>query len=850
MKVVVSRNALDQVIEELVSEDRSFHSKNVNELEKAAPPIFPNPQVATQISRDKMPVEDPAFMPTTKTELGKAAMEISHEIDDRMIARFYKALKKLANQAKDKPPQKTSNTHSIAEARSVIDNFVKKVIINEAEGKVLRRRKGSKDVEVINTTPAEDMADVGAEIDTGRRGVAPTADSPAKQRKSKSAASRTTEPGESRDVTSEYLKSLYDQNAPIPEWLKNVSIPMSSLVVGDANKLLAAIVKKIGEENVTPETLEAELQNVINGLTYSIKGDAIVIGVPGYGYNYTYNLNRDKRNLFSLEQYKELLNALGSQTSEGTQFEDSWGPKYAKAIKMLRYAEDDAALYDALLGSIPKVQRALTDAVLDTYPETQELINPKEVASRLYDINQDVIDRFVQQGITSGTNTITIDVEGKPVTLSIDIPESEPALRAIADSKFGNLLEELLSIAPDALQDYIEKKRRTPRSAVPMDRGQQNYFYDLGMKIGGENFKMSAEDFQKKLIAAKQVVEDEKMEITDQMLVTMIMLSGDIIDKNQFNLLASVKDVIWDLFSDTLQSNPKLQKQFGGLDNMFAIVPEDLGEASTEVRDAFDDFCERVVKAFTDKSVKNKFFDIYDKIVDDPATKAYFKETAGVKHSQIYDQPGAGRRAKDVSNLVGNLRHISRVMMDNAKSLRRTGSTLIADRIEKDAKQLVDPETLASTLKLFIKSKTPLLAKALDAPAKEIMKHSFETLTTPPPERSVTTPAAQPEVAPAPAETPAPAAPPASSRTPSDVTSAIDEIISDFKDISDPVEKEAFIARFDVALEDGPSEELLTLYPELTTAQDYQRLVSQLNALNETTYISLITNLIRESAKR
>ena len=65
--------------------------------------------------------------------------------------------------------------------------------------------------------------------------------------------------------------------------------------------------------------------------------------------------------------------------------------------------------------------------------------------------------------------------------------------------------------------------------------------------------------------------------------------------------------------------------------------------------------CERATKAFADKTNKNKLFDIYDNVVDNPATKAHFKETAGVKHSQIYDQPGAGRRAKDVSNLVGNL---------------------------------------------------------------------------------------------------------------------------------------------------------------------------------------------------
>lgn len=847
MKVVVSRNALDQVIDELVNEDRSFHSKNVNELEKAAPPILPSSQVATQISRDKMPIDDSQFVPTNKTELGKAAMEISHEIDDRMIERFYKALKKLANQAKDKPPQKTSTTHSIAEARSVIDNFVKKILISEAEIKALRRRKGSKDVEVIASTPDEDLADVAPEIDPGRKAVAPTADTPSRGRGAKAGAPREREPGESRDVTTEYIKSLFNQNEPTPEWLKNVSIPMSSLVVGDANKLLAAIVKKIGEDNITPESLETELQNVINSLTYSIKGDAIVIGVPGYGYNYTYNLRGDKRNLFSLEQYKELLNALGSQTSEGTDFEDSWGPKYAEAIKMLRYAQNDAALFDALRGSIPEVQRKLTDAVLDTYPPIQELIDPKDVARKLYEINTDVADKFVQQGVVAGTNTITIDIEGQSVNLTIEIPESAPALRAIEDARFGNLLEELLNATPEALESYIAKKKRTLRSAVPMDRGQQNYFYDLGMKIGGENFKMSAEDFQTKLLAAKQVVEDEKLDITDQDLVTMIMLSGDIIDKNQFNLLAGVKDLLWTLFSNSMQSNEKLQKKFGGIDNLLQIIPEELSDASTEVRDAFDDFCERATKAFTNKGNLNKFFDIYDGIVNNPATKQYFKDNAGTKHSQIYDQPGAAQRAKDVSNLVGNLRHISRYMLMQVKDLRRGGSTMIADRLEKAAKELVDLEALTGTLKLFIKSKSPLLEKAADATARDLMKHSLETLMTPPPTKGVshTTGQAEPDITPQTDITPSETL---TNAEPDEVTLAFDEIISVFTKL-DPDRRDTFIAKFEDAAEEGPGEDLLTLYPQLQSAEDYRRLVSQLTSLNESATFGLIVRLIRENAR-
>jgi hypothetical protein len=377
------------------------------------------------------------------------------------------------------------------------------------------------------------------------------------------------------------------------------------------------------------------------------------------------------------------------------------------------------------------------------------------------------------------------------------------------------------------------------------------------MKIGGENFKMSAEDFQTKLIAAKEVAKDEGLEISDKRLVMMILLVGDIIDKNQYQIVSLIKERLWESFVDGILSNKKLEKKFGGIDQLYDIVPEEIEQASLDVLKIFDDFCERAIKAFTDDSVKNKLFDIYDKVVDDPKTKEYFKENAGVKHSQIYDQPGAGRRAKDVSNLVGNLRHISRFMLDEVKRLKRTGSTLVADRLERDAKQLVDPDAISSTLKLFIKSKppSPLFLKALEAAAREIMNQNFETLTAPSPqppaEADVAAPAVDAEISVEKEVVPTPVAEvPPTSYTTQDVTSTIDDIISDFKDIVDPAEKESFISMFSDASKKGPSADLLGIYPNLKTAKDYERLVDQLTALNESSYISLITNLIRESIRR
>jgi len=841
MHVIVNKKILEQIVDEIVNEERSFHSKNVNELEKAAPPIFPQSQMAQQISTSETPVEDHNFVPTNKSELGKAVMQLSKNVSDEKIKKFYKNFKKLIKKSEEVKQGKTSTTHSIGEAKlpqflGAGDEEVPQPV------KVGKKGKGERDIGLIPSTPAEDMADIQGSIDVPSASRLPTPDEAPRQKKMRSPRADTTSTDRT-DFAAQYLAGLGDIG-PQPEWLQNVELPLSSLAVGDANKLLAAITKKIGEENITPEILEDAFNSALDEMTQSMKGNDIVFSIPSYGVTFTYNTEGKKKNLFSLDQYKEVLRALGSQKSAGTQFESSWGPKYANAIKMLKYAANDAALHDALLSSLPTLQRTLTDAVLDTYPASQDAIDPKDVASKLYVINDEVIDKFMQQGIVPGTNTVTISIGGKPVTVSVEIPNSPLALKVIEDSKFGNVLEALLSITPDALATYIAKKKRVRRSAAQMTRGQENYFYDMGMKIGGKNFKMSAADFQAKLTAAQEIVEEEGLSLSDEELVMFILLSGDIIDKGQYALVTKIKDVLWTEFQNSVLENSKLEKQMGGPDNLFSIVPNEMSEASTVVLEIFDDFCEKMIKAFTDKSVKNKLFDVYDNIVDNPATKQFFKDTAGTKHSQIYDQPGAGRRAKDVSNFVGNLRHISSLLSDQANAMIKKGSTIDGPKVMKNAKMLIDPDAVEATLEIFIEDgKSPLLLKALEAPAKDLARHSLTDLTGA--RKTLQAAPAQTSMAPAPEATPEPVR----SYTTDDVNKTIDDIINVFKDLSAD-KKEEFISDFDVALEDGPSARLLSRYPALTTAKDYQRLVDQLMTLSESLALSLITRLIREHIRR
>ena len=466
-------------------------------------------------------------------------------------------------------------------------------------------------------------------------------------------------------------------------------------------------------------------------------------------------------------------------------------------------------------------------------------------------INDDVVDAFTQQGIVKGTNTVTVDVLGTPVTLTLDIPATVDD-RVLSDVNFSTALLDLLSTSPEALQNHIEKKQRARRSAVQMTRGQENYFYDLGMKIGGPNFKMSAAEFQAKLAAAQEIIEDEGIEMSDAELVDMILISGGIIDSNQLNLLSALKEAIYSLFENAVHKNKNLQKQFG-IDGVLEIVPEEMQDMSDTVREVFDEFCELVVKAFTDRSVKNKLFDIYDNVVDNPTTKKYFKDTAGSKHSQIYDQPPtATRRAKDVSNLVGNFRHISEYMLSTAKTTRRAGGTLAPDRLERDAKQLVDPSTLSSTFNIYAKQaqKPPLLVKAMLYPEKKLASGSLEALTQRPAQITLSPAKAAPAaVAADQAMEPEMTSAPISSA--SDVTATKDEIMADFMNMS-PQDREELLQHFESAADPegpGPDSGLRSLYPSLSAA-DYDSLITQLTQLSESVVRSRVISAIRNRRRK
>lgn len=288
MKIVVKKNALENVINSLVNEERSYHSRNVNELEKADPPILPQPQMAQQLSMSEVPVDDSEFMPTNKSELGKAAMELAQKVDSRSIKNYYKGMKELTKSYQDSPPKRTSNTHSLDEAQKVIDNFVKKILVAEARGSLSHLDPETRDL--VKTTMQSSAQQSDAAV----------------------------------KATRDEIKA------------QDLSLPLSDFAIGDASRLLDAIIKA---KNITPSPtaaseLETEFQNALQSMRFTATPDVIKIQYPGLpsSAGTSYNLGTDPRNRFDEETYKSVLNALGSQNSAGTQHQDSVGPIYAARL--------------------------------------------------------------------------------------------------------------------------------------------------------------------------------------------------------------------------------------------------------------------------------------------------------------------------------------------------------------------------------------------------------------------------------------------------------------------------------------------------------------------------------------
>jgi len=104
MRVIVNKVALEKALKKIMIEQRSNQSPRIDYVPAAEEeePIEPTPQMATQLSVDMPPVDDPEYIPANLNELSRSASVIAAEVPESQIEFFYRKLHNLLDYALDR----------------------------------------------------------------------------------------------------------------------------------------------------------------------------------------------------------------------------------------------------------------------------------------------------------------------------------------------------------------------------------------------------------------------------------------------------------------------------------------------------------------------------------------------------------------------------------------------------------------------------------------------------------------------------------------------------------------------------------------------------------------------------
>ena len=112
MEVKVKKKVLFNVIKKMMTERHGFMDAQLNgnfvgSYGKDSEPIKPVSHVATQLSVEAPPVEDPDYVPASKEELAAASIRMAEEVPSDQVEFFYRQLHKLLDAALDNQDERS-----------------------------------------------------------------------------------------------------------------------------------------------------------------------------------------------------------------------------------------------------------------------------------------------------------------------------------------------------------------------------------------------------------------------------------------------------------------------------------------------------------------------------------------------------------------------------------------------------------------------------------------------------------------------------------------------------------------------------------------------------------------------
>jgi len=155
MNVVIKKSVLESFLKNLV-EDRGGHSVRIDQIAGDDKPVIPDAQMAIQLSQDKVPVENPDFLPVNQKQLKNAVSQMATQVSPQKIQQFYGMMKKLVRKYTDRQDTKVREL----ELMEALSSF----ILKEAKlPQFTGDETGEEEVE-IGKTPTKNLMKVKAPV--------------------------------------------------------------------------------------------------------------------------------------------------------------------------------------------------------------------------------------------------------------------------------------------------------------------------------------------------------------------------------------------------------------------------------------------------------------------------------------------------------------------------------------------------------------------------------------------------------------------------------------------------------------------------------------------------------------
>jgi hypothetical protein len=630
MNVVVKKSALQQLINRL-AEERGYHSRRLDQIAGDDKPVMPDAQIPMQLSVERLPVENPDFLPVNKRQLNQVSSQIADAVPPDKVQNFYSGLKKLLRKTAE------NDTPVVTEAQLI---KMLRTSLREARGE--GRGLDKSDQELASQLAAASAA--------------------------------------STDQTNiDLAQQTFDE--PVASTISN----LKSSLVGTINRLVDEFEKKNNDGEHFKSV--SDYQELVNDLSkpesFKIeKGTGtLAINAGGVSRKEPFRLYRVNPGITSSiisKVARDVANEIiddvtGSRTSGGF-LGDPNAPVNRPAQRygtLALLAEKIASTAFAQLGDALPEKSVVSETILDDF--VTQLTN--FVTTQLDDNNK-TFSYNVQEDINSP------GIESKSVSITLNVPDSSSLPQQVRsykktasklsgvqasdpvntmDQLKASIVEQIEAIRADILAKADDKLAKKKAKGFTSSGEGRNFASDILRRFGG---RRSGESPEKVRMAA---IEMGKERETDPMntLIDLGVLDEVAIEMRNALFTQFKSITLNDIIDDA-------SKTFEDSDNVFETVAAEVDNAwNTKGGDVWDSLYtmfKDTLKSFGEMPDPTlAFFKTYQRIISNPKFKEYVDKKGGTYRSDMFER-SKGAFFDSETTLVGNLMLIRKYLLATGRA--------------------------------------------------------------------------------------------------------------------------------------------------------------------------------------